>query len=204
MRRSMPKSAPRPEPNVMTPTISKERHSDCKDHSRLGSYSVPTKRLTVSSVVESDEVTDSTPKIKKRSKLLSQGESLPIPKKLCLEKSPAVAKTKATEIPFPVQNVQKRPNQPKTKIEQIAELKADNKKKLEEIASIEKHEADVKRLTASINLWKTGAVKALGLLKAKLEPPQSVATILKHLNVPSDMFDTSSLGDDDDEDESGD
>lgn len=56
------------------------------------------------------------------------------------------------------------------------------------IATIKNRNNESMQLTALIEQWKKACHTALQMLQSKLDPPQEIESILKHLNIPIDLI----------------
>lgn len=173
--RRTPKSAPTPiVDNPMSPLQTINRSLDANDnkpaqsesHIQIeNSYSTPIVRKR-NRVVEPTATTDAATKVK-------------IGKKLNL--SPT---TSPDRVPAQVpQN------------ESFADVRAEIIRIETEIDAMNKHDERKRKLNDSIDQWRSCAVQALQELQEKIEPKQSIETILDHLGIPHEMFDISSMQD---------
>lgn len=207
MRRIMPASAPK---TVLSSSSSTPQEcagpSTQRDiKSRLGSYSAPRTLSSTSTTASEGKVNnenDSTPIARKRKSDTVQPQCYVKVKKLHFTDPPSAQSTKQEAVDTKQEAAaSKKPplfTEGQTIKEKIRSLKEDNEAKKNELERIKKHEKDVNQLKDSVKQWKDGATEALKQLKSKLGTPQSVTSILNHLQIPLDMFDMDEFSDDDD------
>lgn len=177
MRRIVPQSAPSkilvhqtPATPLSTPTPLRENSA------RVVCQSVPSKRIhKIANASTSDA--PSTPLIRKKCRVMV--------KRLNMTDLPSTHKTDTTtntpDVPSDSTPVDETD-------EQISRLENRNKELKNNIKQAEQHESRVNDLKEQIDKWTGGAVKALKLLKSKIQPTQSTASILNHLQIPIEIL----------------
>lgn len=190
IRRIVPTSAPRSALCASTTPNTKTDNSIQKlseKQSRLGSYSVPSKKIAVNKNLDTVDCKDSTPISRKKGTVMHRVEKKCriVVKKLNLADSPDVEYS-AKIVPTSNDETAVSPNE--SLVEKIIQLQRDNDVLKSDIESLQKHESDVNRLKQGISKWNVGAKEALKLLKSKLQPTQSATAILNHYSIPLEIF----------------
>lgn len=189
IRRIVPSSAPRP---ILTVSITPNTNTNKSNqklnekHSRLGSYSVPTKKITVNKTADVIDSKDSTPILRTKKKLSDgiERKCRVVVKKLNLTELPTVESSSPTK----ELSDEATGNQSESLVDKIIQLQRDNDVLKSNIVALQNHESDVNQLKATISKWNVGAKEALELLKSKLQPTQSATTILNHYGIPLEIF----------------
>lgn len=72
---------------------------------------------------------------------------------------------------------------------EISELEEEISQMKARLDKYEKYQAEKKEILQLIELWCNGGKKALSILQEEIQPEQDIEQILKHLNLPIDVFD---------------
>lgn len=71
--------------------------------------------------------------------------------------------------------------------DQCTEIEKELEMKRRQISEYHKHQEEVEKLKSAILIWENGCRNALSELQKRIQPPQDVATIFRHLNIPLDL-----------------
>lgn len=191
IRRTVPASAPRPTLSASTTSNTNTNNSIQKrsgKHSRLGSYSVPSKRNAVNKSLDTVDSKDSTPISRKNGKVTHgvDNKCRVVVKKLRLADSPDVEFSEKILTTSKPSSDETAVNE--SLVDKIIQLQRDNDVLKSDIESLQKHESDVNQLKQTISKWNIGAKEVLKLLKSNLQPTQSATAILNHCSIPLEIF----------------
>lgn len=127
------------------------------------------------------------------------------PRNLSTQKTPSTSKTAVKLFLSPAINestpTKKRKTEPETLSSalipmderSIDEIQMNIKQMECRLAKYEKHEKRTNELENMIGKWRAGGQAALQMLQDDINPKQELAVILKHLNLPEDIFDGKQL-----------